>query len=371
MKLLEERLTTFQSKGLTRTLDVPSGEDFSSSDYLGFATDPILKERYLARLQATPEIGAGASRLLRGNLRLFAETESLLSRFVERASSLLFSTGYAANIGLLSAVLRKGDHVFSDAFNHASIIDGIKLSKAEKTIFPHRDYETLASALAAVNNPHHLKVIVTESVFSMEGTQANLAKLVELSEQYNALLIVDEAHAVGVYGAGLVATQQLNTHVFATVHAAGKALGASGAWVSGSPFLIEYLTHFARSFVFSTAPIPAVPLLLQETIQYYQEVGEARANAVKQKAKAFRERLAIETLGEIDAPIVPIMIGGNEKALAVAASLQQLGWDIRAIRPPTVPEGTARLRLTVKWHNTDEALARLAADIHAIFELNQ
>jgi 8-amino-7-oxononanoate synthase len=367
MRLLQERLHSFQAKGLTRTLDVPSGEDFSSSDYLGFATDPILKERYLSRLQTTAEIGTGASRLLRGNLRLFTETEALLSAFVGRASSLLFSTGYAANTGLLSAVLRKGDHVFSDALNHASIIDGISLSKANKTIFPHRDYDALASALAAIKDEHHVKVIVTESVFSMEGTQADLVRLVALSKEYNALLIVDEAHAVGVYGAGLVATQQLNADVFATVHAAGKALGASGAWVSGSKFLIEYLTHFARSFIFSTAPIPALPLLLQETIQYYQEVGEARANTIRQKAKRFREKLSVETLGEVDAPIVPIMVGDNVKAVTIAISLQRLGWDVRAIRPPTVPEGTARLRLTVKWHNTDAALAKLISDIDAVF----
>lgn len=366
MRFLQERLTTFQSKGLTRTLNTPSGEDFSSSDYLGFATDPILKERYLARLQATPEIGASASRLLRGNLHLFAETESILATFVERESSLLFSTGYAANIGLLSAVLRKGDHVFSDALNHASIIDGITLSKANKTIFPHRDYERLASALAAAKNENNLKVIVTESVFSMDGTHANLTKLIELSKQYDALLMIDEAHAIGIYSAGLVATQQLNSDIFATVHAAGKALGAAGAWVSGSTFLTEYLTHFARSFIFSTAPIPALPLLLQETIQYYQEVGETRAHAVKQNAKAFREKLSMETLGEPDSPIIPIVIGDNEKATAVATSLQRRGWDIRAIRPPTVPEGTARLRLTVKWHHTDETLARLAADINAV-----
>ncbi|MDF3055412.1 MAG: hypothetical protein K0Q74_1319 [Gammaproteobacteria bacterium] len=365
-KLLQERLALFQSKGLTRTLSAPSGEDLSSSDYLGFSIDPILKERYLARLQAMPTIGTGASRLLRGNLPLFTETESLLSAFAGRGSSLLFSTGYAANVGLLSAVLRKGDHVFSDALNHASIIDGITLSKANKTIFPHRDYNALAKALEMTKSEDHVKVIVTESIFSMEGTQADLMKLVELSKQYQALLIVDEAHAVGVYGAGLVATQHLNSDVFATVHAAGKALGAAGAWVSGDAFLINYLAHFARSFIFSTAPIPALPLLLQESIRYYQEVGESRANAIRQRARMFREKLSAETLGVVDSPIVPIVIGDNEKAMVVAASLQSVGWDVKAIRPPTVPEGTARLRLTIKWNNSDEMLMRLVADLNAI-----
>lgn len=366
MNHLQERLTTFQSKGLTRRLTLPDGIDLSSSDYLGFATDPELKKRYLAHLQKKPEIGSGASRLLRGNLKLFEETEQILADFVGRESALLFTTGYAANVGLLSALLKKGDHVFSDALNHASIIDGISLSKADKTIFPHKNYDALQKSLEQAKHQKNLKIIITESMFSMEGAQADLKKLVQLSKKYQALLIVDEAHSVGVYGAGLVATQNLNDDVFATIHTAGKALGASGAWVSGSKFLTEYLTHFARSFIFSTAPIPALPILLQETIKYYQQVGEGRALIVKEKAKKFRNMLSIETLGEKKCPIVPIIIGDNHKTQIVAEKLQLKGWDIRAIRPPTVPEGTARLRATVKWHNSEEELQKFAEELTPI-----
>jgi 8-amino-7-oxononanoate synthase len=362
---LQERLANFQSKGLTRNLVHPRGIDLSSSDYLGFAQDPELKKRYLARLQNYQQIGSGASRLLRGNLDLFTQTEKIVADFVGREASLLFSTGYAANVGLLSALLKKSDHVFSDELNHASIIDGISLSKANKTIFPHRDYAVLEQALEKTEYENNLKIIISESMFSMEGTHANLEKLVELSKKYKALLLIDEAHAVGLYGAGLVATQNLNEDVFATVHAAGKALGASGAWVSGSKFLKDYLTHFARSFIFSTAPIPAVPILLQEAIKYYQEVGGQRAEIVKQRAMQLREKISIETLGEQDCPIVPIMIGDNHRAISVAEKLQARGWDVRAIRPPTVPPGTARLRVTVKWCNTEDDLNNWIAELHS------
>lgn len=367
MKILQERLLNFQAKGLTRVLTCPQGIDLSSSDYLSFAKDNILRQRYLDRLKKVPN-GAAGSRLLRGNLSLFEETESKLADFVGRESALLFSTGYAANIGLLSALLQKEDIVFSDALNHASIIDGISLSKAEKIIFPHRDYVFLEKSLQENAAKNRLKLIITESLFSMEGTLADLKHLASLAEKYDALLIVDEAHSTGIWGKSLVSELNLSHKVFASIHPAGKALGASGAWVACDHFFKEYLIHFARSFVFSTAPLPAIPLLLQEVVKYYQEIGDARALTVRQKARWFRDILPVPTLGETDSPIVPIVIGDNERAVEVAKKMQMQGWDVRAIRPPTVPEGTARLRVTVKWENSEAELERFVGELSKIVE---
>lgn len=362
MQQLQERLAHHKSKGLMRDLLVPSGVDFSSNDYLGFAHDKVLRERFIHRLKETP-VGASGSRLLRGNLQLYEETEQLLANFVGREAALLFPSGYAANLGLLSALLQPGDLVFSDALNHASIIDGIRLSHAEKIIFPHGDYVFLENQLADKNQHKGLKVIVTESLFSMEGTQADLRKLAALATQFNALLIVDEAHSTGLWGKSLVATLGLTTEVFATTHTAGKSLGASGAWVAGSCTLREYLIQFARSFMFSTAPIPAMALLLQESMRFYDEVGKERANTVLARAQQLRSLLSFHGVAKNDSPIISIFIGENKRALEISRFLQDKSWDVRAIRPPTVPIHTDRLRVTVKWGNSEEQLLGLARDL--------
>lgn len=361
MQQLENRLAHYTEQGLSRTLQVANNIDFSSNDYLGFAQDAVLRERFLARLQEAEHVGATASRLLRGNLPLHEETEKLLAQFVDREAALLFPSGYTANIALLSAILHTGDIVFSDALNHASLIDGIQLSKAEKVIFPHGDYDFLENQLQ--NSHQQLKVIVTESVFSMEGSKADLFKLTELAKRYQALLIVDEAHSTGLWGKSLVATLGLTEKVFASTHTAGKALGASGAWVAGSHMLRNYLINFARGFIYSTAPLPALPLLMQETLKFHDEVGHERAIAVRNKAKKL---CALLSLAPNDTPIISILIGDNHRAMEVSQYLQKKSWDIRAIRPPTVPQGTARLRITVKWANTDEQLEQLAHDIQSV-----
>ncbi|MFT3741378.1 MAG: 8-amino-7-oxononanoate synthase [Gammaproteobacteria bacterium] len=360
MYQLQQRLERLQAQGLTRQLQTPQGIDLTSSDYLGFALDPHLRARFLQRLQVEIQAqGAAGSRLLRGNLPLYEQTEQQLADFVGREATLLFSSGYAANVGLFSSLLQKDDAVFSDAFNHASIIDGIRLSPAERNIFPHRDYSHLEMQLQA-SRASGLKLIVSESLFSMTGTLADLTKLCELAAAYDALLIIDEAHSTGVWGASLVQSLGLKDKVFATVHTAGKALGASGAWVAGPLLLKQYLVNAARSFLFSTAPIPALAILLQEALVYYGEVGEFRAVQVRQRAQQFRQWLNISNASAAESPIVPVMIGENQAALQLSQTLQAQGWDVRAIRPPTVPVGAAQLRLTVKWTNPPEQLQSFA-----------
>lgn len=362
LAILQQRLQEIHSSGLTRNLSPVSGVDFCSNDYLGFSQDEVLRKNFLQRLQHFP-IGAAGSRLLRGNHAIYEETEALLADFVKREVALLFPSGYQANLALLSALLKEGDYVFSDEFNHASIIDGIRLTKATRTIFPHRDYQYLEDQLKTQHTKPGLKIIVSESLFSMEGTLANVKDLALLAEKYNALLIIDEAHSTGVFGASLIASLGLTEKVFATIHTGGKALGVSGAWIAGNALLKKYLINVARPFLFTTAPISALALLLQEAIKHYQQVGSERAAAIFTRVNKIRQLLAAFINDSVSGPIVPIIIGENFAATKVAAALQQRAWDVRAIRPPTVPIGTARLRLTIKWSNSEQQIEELVRDI--------
>ncbi|MEE9292487.1 MAG: 8-amino-7-oxononanoate synthase [Acidobacteriota bacterium] len=381
---LATRLAEIYTAGLGRRLDPAGGIDLSSNDYLGFATDPVLGRRFLAALRGRP-VGSTGSRLLRGESELHREVEAALAAFVSRETALLFPSGYQANLGLLSSLLRSGDTVFSDALNHASIIDGIRLGKAERVIYPHADTSALRQTLERFRypDPTGLRVIVTESLFSVDGDLAPLRELADLADEFGALLIVDEAHATGLLGApgsggGLVQALGLTKRVFATVHTGGKALGAGGAWVAGDAHVREYLVNTARPFIFTTAPIPALPTLLRLSIDHWAQVGGDRAREVLRRAAAFRGMLrsAVSATSDpvpgvvegIEGPIVPFVIGDNRRAMAAARRLQENGFDARAIRPPTVPEGTARLRLTVTWPVGEATLARFTTVLCAMLQ---
>lgn len=366
MQILQERLQTLKTAGLTRTLTSPQGIDLSSNDYLGFSNDLELKQRFRRRLEHESLLGSTGSRLLRGNHSLFEETEEQLACFVQRGSALLFPSGYQANVALMSALLREEDVVFSDEFNHASLIDGIRLTKAKKIIFPHLNLQVLQEQLKHHQQSPGLKVIVTESLFSMTGTLANLPELANIAQEFNALLIVDEAHSTGLWGPSLVAMLGLTDSVLATIHTGGKALGAGGAWIAGSDLLKQYLVNFSRPVLFSTAPIPALALLLQETVQFYEAVGRTRAEMVLNRANSLRRLMPqLEQTGK--GPILSWIVGDNHKAVQISEDLQARGWDVRAIRPPTVPQGTARLRVTVKWQNTEEQLEQFAYEARHIY----
>ncbi len=252
-------------------------------------------------------------------------------------------------------------------------------------IYPHADTAALRRTLERFRypDPTCLKVIVTESLFGVDGDMAPLRALADLADEFGALLIVDEAHATGLYGApgkggGLVQALELTRRVFATVHTGGKALGAAGAWVAGDARLKEYLVNTARPFIFSTAPIPALSTLLRLSIDHWAEVGQDRAREVLRRAAAFRDTLrstmSMSTVSvpgvaeEIEGPIVPFIIGDNRRAVAVARRLQESGFDARAIRPPTVPDGTARLRLTVTWPVGEATLERFTTTLHTMLQ---
>ena len=345
---LSERLAAIDAEGLRRTLRPPAGIDLCSNDYLGLAAHPQLKQRMVDAVMAEG-VGSTGSRLLRGERNGFARVEEKFARFKGTEQSLYFSSGYLANLAVLTTFPEDGDVIFSDERNHASLIDGARLSRARRVVFPHNDAAALEQLLRADTGVGQ-KFVVVESLFSMDGDQAPLAEYVMLCRAAGAELIVDEAHAIGVYGAQ---GRGLAGDVFASINTAGKAMGVSGAFVAGPADAIEYLIQRARPFIFSTAPPPAVAAALESSLEVIVTEPERRERLLS-RAHYLRERLGLAG----DSPVIPIIIGENERAVAVARKLQAAGFDVRAIRPPTVPAGTARLRVTVNQGLSEEVLDR-------------
>jgi 8-amino-7-oxononanoate synthase len=360
---LERSLLALAVAGLRRRLREPHGIDLVSNDYLGFATHPYLVERMQAALENGPA-GSGGSRLLRGHA-VYEQVEARLAALSGSEAALLFGTGYAANGGLLQALLcDETDLVLSDALNHASLVDGIRLGRAQKCVFPHQD---LSAVEAALRRPHSGRAfVVTESVFSMDGDLTPLADLAALAEEHGALLIVDEAHATGLYGvrgSGRVEELGLRERVLATVHTGGKALGSAGAWVAGSSLLRELLVNRARPLVYSTAPLPVLAAALQAGLDLLDR-EPARRGEVHRKAALLRAALREQGAPFGGAsPIVPIVVGAIETARALHDGVMAAGFDARAVLPPTVPDGTARLRVTARYAVADDDLARFAREV--------
>src|SRR5262245_31268635 len=340
---VHQRLRELEAQGLRRQLRPPSGIDLSSNDYLGLAAHPLVK---LKMAEAAISLGCGstASRLLRGDRACFAQVERRFADFKKTKAALYFSSGYAANLSVLSTFLDRTDLVFSDEQNHASLIDGMRLARAKRIKFPHCDVNRLAQLLRAAPAGVQ-KFLVTESLFSMDGDFAPLAEYAEICRETQTALIVDEAHAVGIYGSrgsGLVEETGTEAVVFLTVNTAGKALGVAGAFVAGPDWAIDYLIQRARPFIFSTAPPPALAAALETSLALVQLEPERQKRLLGNSA-LLRELLAgagIHT-GRSCSQIIPVILGDNDRACDAAATLQKEGFDVRAIRPPTVPAGTA------------------------------
>jgi 8-amino-7-oxononanoate synthase len=332
----------------------------ASNDYLGFCSHPRIKNRAQQALQHWGA-GSSASRLISGNMRLFNVLEKNLAHFKETEDALVFSTGYMANIGLLTALGGKEDVIFSDELNHASIIDGCRLSWARTEVYPHRNTDVLESLLIkAMKNRR--RIIVTDGIFSMDGDIAPVPALVALSKKYDAILIVDDAHGTGVLGAngrgtmehfGLIGCD--NVIIMGTM---GKALGCFGAFVAGSTEVKHYLVNCSRSFIFTTALPPSVIASTMEALQIIKEEPERRYKL--QENFSFM-RCGLQEMGfitlESETQIIPIMIGDPQTTVAMAGSLIHEGLFIQAIRPPTVPEGSSRLRMTIMATHTKEDLS--------------
>jgi 8-amino-7-oxononanoate synthase len=368
---LEGELASLEAQAQLRRLEVIPSLNFCSNDYLGLADDPRLREAVAAALAAGSAVGSTGSRLLSGNAAIWEDLEAQLAEFAGAEAVLYFNSGYAANVGLFSSVLRADDIVFSDSANHASIIDGIRLSGARKVIFPHLDLNFLEAELRKSGSGGGQRFIAVESVFSMDGDRAPLADLLALAERYGAETIVDEAHATGVFGPqgrGLVAADA-GGRVFAVVHTCGKALAGMGAYVSGPAALKQFLVNRARSFIFSTALPPYIAAQMRAVIGIISGADAERSRLASLSAHLrARLREAGFDTGRSDSQIIPVILGQNDRAVEFAARLCRDGFAVRAIRPPTVPPGAARLRLSLTVRHSAETLDRL---VNALVEARE
>ena len=323
-----------------------------------------------ARRFRASQPGSGGSRLLRGHHDIFDDIEDRLAGFSGTEAALLFGSGYAANIGLLQTIVSPDDLIVSDERNHASLIDGIRLTKAATIVYPHQDLDKLRAALEKPRRGR--AIVITESVFSMDGDLTALGEVAEIADRSGAGLIVDEAHATGLYGlrgSGRVEELGLRQRVLATIHTGGKALGSGGAWVAGSRALRDLLVNRARSFIFSTAPLPVIGAALGAALDLIDR-EPARRTEVQRKADVLRRSLhehGIHAGGK--SAIVPVIVGSNEAAVALQTDLMAAGFDARAVRPPSVAPGTARLRVTVRYPISDEDLQRFANQVARLMDL--
>jgi 8-amino-7-oxononanoate synthase len=358
---IDAQLAELEAKGLRRALE-PIGPaqgpivevggrslvNLCSNDYLGLAFDERLR---MAASGAALRGGAGsgASRLVAGDLPLHGELERALAAFHGTEAALLFNSGYHANAGLPPALVGRGDAVFSDVLNHASIVDGVQLSRAELVRYRHCDVEELSDLLA--RSRARRKLVVTDAIFSMDGDAAPLVEIAGLCERHGAMLYVDEAHAVGVLGptgAGLAEALGVKSKVDVEMGTLGKALGSFGAYAAGEGRLRDLLLTRARTFVFTTALPPAAcgAALAALAVVRGEPERRARLNALCDRLRAGLTRLGFD-VSRVVSPIFPVILGSEERALAAAAALRTLGFFVRAIRPPTVPAGTSRLRVAL------------------------
>lgn len=330
-----------------------------SNDYLGIAADPRLAEPTCAAL-ARAGLGSGASRHICGTSELHHEAERRLARFVGRPRALLFSSGYAANVGSLQALMGPRDVIFSDALNHASLIDGCRLSRATVHVYRHADPEHLQALLSAHRSHHENALVVSESLFSMDADEAPLPALRELADGHDAGLLLDEAHALGVLGPGgrgLAAAAGITPDLL--VGTLGKAFGCSGAFVAASAPTAQLIENRARSYVFSTAPPPALAAATLAATDLVAQADDRRARVLAHAARLRDElsRLELRVLPG-RAPIIPVIVGDARRTTELSARLLEQGVFVHGIRPPTVAPGTSRLRVTPIATHTDAQLDR-------------
>jgi 8-amino-7-oxononanoate synthase len=379
---LTAELSALRARGLERSLrtvgrrhgaavETAKGPavDFSSNDYLGLASDERL---IAAATRALHEhgVGATASRLIGGNGPEHEALDLAIAEFFGAERALSFSSGYAANVGIIPALVGREDVIFADALNHASLIDGCRLSHATVHVYPHADADALESMLDARRASARRALIVTDGVFSMDGDNAPLARIVELAQRFDAWTYLDDAHAVGVIGEGgrgSASGAGIHGEVDVTVGTLGKAFGAAGAFAYGSAALCGYLLNRARSFVFSTGMLPAQAAAAREAIRIAGTEPERRervlANA--RQLRAALRNVGVEPVGDDTAHIVPVLVGDAERTMQIGAALAERGFLIGAVRPPTVPEGTSRLRITVCAAHTDAQIRDLVGALAA------
>ncbi len=374
MKYISDELLKIKESGLYRELKVIENTQnthieiegktylsFCSNNYLGLANHPSVVK---AVKDAVEEYGwgAGASRLVSGNMTMHETLEKVISEFKRKEASIIFPTGYMANLGAISSLVSRGDLIVCDKLNHASIIDGCRLSGADFRVYAHRNMEKLESILKK-SSKYNRKLVVTDSVFSMDGDLAPLPDLVKIAAKYNAMLMVDEAHGTGVFGQngrGVVEYFNLNKEVDIVMGTLSKAIGSLGGYVSGDIDLINYLRNKARSFMYTTALPPAVCAASIAGIKLIQEDPSMRESLwnnvrfIKDKLRAINFNIISS-----ESQIIPILIGDTQKSVEISKLLYENGILIPAIRPPTVPSNSSRLRMTVMSLHTKEDLESL------------
>lgn len=346
------------------TLDGRAVVVFCSNDYLGLRNDEHIRRAGEDALR-TQCAGSGASRLVSGDLPLFVEAEQAFAEFVGRETSLLFTSGFAANAGIIPALVGAEDVLFSDALNHASMVDGCRLARARTVVYPHADAAALERLIDSAR-PFRRGWILTESVFSMDGDVAPLIELRAVADRQGLALYVDDAHAIGVFGPqgrGCVAESGIRTDVL--IGTLGKSLGGAGAFAAGSKAMRLWLWNRARTFVFSTGTTAANAAMAREAIRVVAARGDLIAQLHRNTDRLRRGLLeaGVAVLGHPQSPILPIVLGAERQALEVSRALLERGYFVSAIRPPTVPRGTSRLRITVAATHTDDEIDGLLAAV--------
>ncbi len=376
MDAVRANLKQLKERGRYRTLKNASGIDLSSNDYLGLSSHPALRAHALEAIERGVALGSGGSRLLRGNAPEHEALEEFAASYFGSEKALFFANGFAANYALLSTLPTRHDTIIYDALVHASMREGIRASHARSLKVAHNDVSAYEHALQVVRNKNRSVGIwiAVESLYSMDGDIAPLKELYALAQKYDATLIVDEAHATGVWGQSgkglseeLITSQDHNKNLI-TIHTCGKALGVAGGLICAPADIIYTLINKARPFIFSTAPPPMQAILVQKALEISDsEEGDAlrgKLYSICEHMKFILEGQCLDLLGQesqnIATQIIPIILGEDTRAVKIAQTLQDNGYDIRAIRPPTVPEGTARLRLSLNAGLDEECLQKFA-----------
>lgn len=374
LKFLQEKIQELKDQGVYRELPVLEGANesevimngkkvinLSSNNYLGFASNPRLKEAAIKAVEKYG-VGSGAVRTIVGNMDIHEELEKTLAKFKREEAVMVFQSGFNCNAGTIQAITGKGDLIISDELNHASIIDGARLSKADKTIYKHNDMESLEAVLKEKRDKYENVLIITDGVFSMDGDIANLPGIVELAEKYNCMTYVDDAHGSGVLGEngrGTVDHFGLHGRIDFSIGTLSKAIGVIGGYVAGSKVMKDWLSHRGRPLLFSTSLPPAAVGAINEAVNLLMESSEY-TDRLWSNAKFFKEKLGklgYDT-GHSETPITPVIIGDEAKTMEFSKKLFENGVFASPIVFPTVPKGTGRVRCMVTAGHTEEQLAR-------------
>jgi 8-amino-7-oxononanoate synthase len=364
----ERALEALLRRGRLRSLDAPHGIDFTSNDYLGLAQSQELADAVVRAIERGVPVGAGGSRLLRGNHPEHEALEAEAAQFFGSETALFFGGGFIANTALLATLPARGDLIVYDELIHASVHDGMRLSKAHAVAARHNDVQSFDDAIAAWRTDGGVGQawLVVESLYSMDGDRAPIDDLAALATRHDAMLIIDEAHATGVFGPegrGLAAHLEGGDNVI-TLHTCGKALGVMGALVLAPRTIRDFLINRARAFIYATAPSPLVAAAVRAALDICRTQPERREKLHQLIAFAGTE-LKSPRYKPSGSQIQPIVVGADASAVTLATAMKVRGYDIRAIRPPTVPEGTARLRLTITLNTNETGLSRLLSDLAA------